>query len=309
MLCYSVGIIKKGVFLIDKAEKITKALKEKFEKEDTLSDLVYDYVNYPMTKDHWACTVKTGGWQFLPQLKRGFPCQNVVKDLAKELILVAKDVVADEPIKYPRTPHLPWSEGAAENDILLSNADMFEGMNVVVSEKMDGENTTITFDRVHARSTSSLDHSSRHWVKKLWSQMRFDIPPGMRIVGENLYAQHSIEYDKLPSFFLVFAVFEDRSCLSWSDTEEWCQLFGLKHVPVLYKGPWEKTAIMQCYTGQSKYSGLQEGYVVRNAGGFSFSQFSSNMAKFVRKSHVQTSEHWMMQKIVPNKTIIVNIPE
>lgn len=222
---------------------------------------------------------------------------------------IADMVAADVEVKYPRTPHLPWSEGASEDDIQLINAEMFEGKNVVVTEKLDGENTTMTFDRVHARSLDSRDHPSRHWVKSLWSQMCFDIPAGMRIVGENLYAKHSISYERLPSYFLVFAVFDGSTCLSWTETEEWCRLFGLHHVPVIYTGPWERTRIMQCYTGQSKCGGLQEGYVVRDMGRFSFGQFSSNVAKFVRKGHVQTSEHWMMQKIVPNGLIRVEIPD
>jgi hypothetical protein len=205
------------------------------------------------------------------------------------------------PVKYPRTPHLPFSEGASPDDIYLSNADMFKNMDVIVTEKMDGENCNISSDKIHARSTSSKDHPSRHWVKDLWSNIRYDIPKGMRIVGENLYAQHSIAYNKLPSYFLAFAIFEGNTCLSWPDTEEWCGLLGLKHVPVLYKGPWEETPIMQCYTGKSQCGGFQEGYVVRNAGSFPFSEFARNVAKFVRKGHVQTDEHWMAKPITPNQ--------
>jgi ATP-dependent RNA circularization protein (DNA/RNA ligase family) len=228
-------------------------------------------------------------------------------DLQRLTNIVAARYCSFEPVKYPRTPHLPWSEGASDDDILLDNAEMFEGKNVVVTEKMDGENTTMTFDKVHARSPDSRDHPSRHMVKSLWSQMRYDIPQGMRICGENLYAKHSIAYESLPAFFLVFAIFEGGSCLSWSETVDWCHLFGLKHVPVLYAGPWDKTPIMQCYTGMSKCGGIQEGYVTRNAGRFSYSAFSNNVAKVVRKGHVQTSEHWMMQKIVPNRLIRVEV--
>ena len=201
---------------------------------------------------------------------------------------------------------MPWSEGYTSDDILLDNYDMFEGMNVVVTEKMDGENTTMTFDKVHARSPDSKRHPSRDMVKTMWSQIRNDIPEGMRICGENLYAKHSIPYDELPSYFLVFAIFDGSRSLSWSETVEWCHLFGFKHVPVLYSGPWEKTKIMQCYTGQSKCGGLQEGYVVRNAGSFSYSAFSKNIAKFVRKGHVpEGGEHWMMKKLIPNKVVSV----
>jgi len=53
---------------------------------------------------------------------------------------IADMVAADVEVKYPRTPHLPWSEGASEDDIQLINAEMFEGKNVVVTEKLDGEN-------------------------------------------------------------------------------------------------------------------------------------------------------------------------
>lgn len=224
----------------------------------------------------------------------------------KELLRIAKDVLSEDSEetkkKYPRTPHLPWSEGATDDDIHIKNYDMFLGRDVVVTEKLDGENTTLSFDKVHARSTDSpMSHPSRSLVKSMWAQMRYDIPPNMRIVGENVYAKHSIAYDQLPAFFIVFAIFEGNTCLSWSDTMDWCQLFGFEHVPILYRGPWEESKIMQCYTKQSKCGGIQEGYVVRNEGSFSASQFHKNVAKFVRAGHVGTSDHWMLEKVIPNK--------
>lgn len=44
-------------------------------------------------------------------------------------------------IKYPRTFHLPWSLGATSDDKVLKNVDHFEGTCVVITEKMDGENS------------------------------------------------------------------------------------------------------------------------------------------------------------------------
>jgi hypothetical protein len=44
----------------------------------------------------------------------------------------------------------------------------------------------------------------------------------------------------------------------------------------------------------------QEGYVVRVARNFRFAEFSRVVAKYVRKGHVQTSEFWMNQPVVPN---------
>lgn len=70
-------------------------------------------------------------------------------------------------MKYPRTPHLPWSPGASVDDVRLEGLDGFEGEEVVVTEKLDGENTTLYRDGLHARSMDSAHHPSRTWVKAL----------------------------------------------------------------------------------------------------------------------------------------------
>jgi len=44
--------------------------------------------------------------------------------------------------KYPRTPHLPWSPGRFQEDVILADSTQFMRKTVVVTEKMDGENTT-----------------------------------------------------------------------------------------------------------------------------------------------------------------------
>ena len=238
-------------------------------------------------------------------------CEGIKMNIARELLRVARILSAagEEPVKYPRTPHLPWSPGFTEDDIVLERADMFEGKDVVITEKMDGENTTLYFDHIHARSTSSKSHPSRDWVKGMWSKMKHNIPQGMRVVGENIFATHSIEYDKLPTFFLVFAVFDGDTCLSWNETVDWCNLLDLQHVPVLYQGKWDKDKAIGCFSGKSCHGGSQEGYVVRNAGSFSYSAFKDNVAKWVRKGHVQEdSDHWMHKTVKPNK-MVVEIPE
>ena len=40
-------------------------------------------------------------------------------------------------IKYPRTPHLPWSLGRTSDDKVLSSVSHFLGENVVVTEKTE----------------------------------------------------------------------------------------------------------------------------------------------------------------------------
>lgn len=199
-------------------------------------------------------------------------------------------------VKYPRTYHLPWSEGATSDDKMLKDTSIFDGKIVVVSEKMDGENTTLTKHHIHARSLDSKDHPSRHWVKHFWSCIKHEIPDNFRICGENLYAKHSIHYTNLNSFFLVFNIWDGDTCLNWYDTCEYARMLGLCIVPQLYRGPYDEKIIKNI-----KLSSDMEGYVVRNVYEFKYDDFNSNVAKFVRANHVTTDEHWMNSPLVMNK--------
>ncbi len=197
-------------------------------------------------------------------------------------------------VKYPRTNHLPWSPGYHDDDRILSDLSHFEGKEIVVTEKMDGENTTMYRDHIHARSISSRGGEDRAWVKQLWSRIAHDIPEGWRICGENLWAEHSIKYagdTALPSYFMGFSVWNDRNvCLSWDETVEYFTLFDMIMVPVLYRGMWDEKLIRKI----DKHMNFEksEGYVVRTTEAFSYGQFKSNIAKFVREGHVQTTKHW-----------------
>jgi hypothetical protein len=203
--------------------------------------------------------------------------------------------------KYPRTPHLPWSEGATSDDRVLTSVDHFNGMEVVVTEKMDGENTTMYREGIHARSLDSAGHPSRNWVKSLWGGINTNIPVGWRVCGENLYAKHSIHYMDLASYFMVFSIWDDANeALGWDETVEWCDLIGLIDVSVIDR----VTFNVNSFTHGRLILPGSEGYVIRNAGRFHFDHFSVNVAKYVRPNHVQSDNHWMSKTVVPN--ILVN---
>lgn len=201
--------------------------------------------------------------------------------------------------KYPSTPHLPFSPGATESDIWCL-PEQFEGEEVVVTEKMDGENFTGYSDGYcHARSLDSRHHPSRSWAKNKWNEVYHNLPDGWRVAAENTYAEHSIRYENLPSYFLAFSIWNDENvCLSWEDTEEWCEIIGLEHVPVLYKGEFDLDKVIEIF--EDTDFDHHEGIVVRKAGSFHYDDFQSNIGKAVRPNHVQTDEHWMHQEVVPN---------
>lgn len=194
-------------------------------------------------------------------------------------------------MKYGRTPHLPWSPGKTKDDRHIKSLDAFG--TVVITEKMDGENSTIHRDGCFARSVDSKSHYSRDWLKQFAASFQYRLLPGERIIGENMYAMHSIYYDSLPSWFLGFAIIFNGNFLSWEDTLIRFTNLGITPVPQIYVGPFNLINFKQFY-----HRG--EGYVVRNASAFKESDMHINMAKYVRKDHVQTSNHWMHQSIVVN---------
>ena len=199
--------------------------------------------------------------------------------------------------KYPRTPHLPWSPGATSDDVVTQVPDAFLAGSVVVTEKFDGENTSMYRDGVHARSVDSKHHPSRNWVKRLQGAIGYQIPEGFRLCGENMFARHSIAYEDLASYFYVFSVWDDtNTCLSWEETKEWASLLGVDVVPTLYEGPWDEDRIR----GLTLDTDRVEGYVIRTARAFRYAEFSDHIAKWVRTGHVQTDEHWMHGPVVPN---------
>ncbi len=203
-------------------------------------------------------------------------------------------------VKYPRSMHLPWSLGKTKDDKTLKDCHHFEGKIVVVTEKMDGENTTIYKDYIHARSIDGRNHWSRSRVKTLQSRIGHELG-SYRLCGENLQAEHSIAYDSLEDYFYLFSVWSELNiCLSWKETQEWATLLELTTVPVLYHGLWDEKLIQGLFSDSKRDT--MEGYVVRIEDSFSYMDFSKSLAKFVRADHVNPdSDHWMFTATKENQ--------
>ena len=245
--------------------------------------------------DKWGNPILENGQRLKGEL---FFDESVQKILAEGKVL---DLFTTK-VKYPRTYHLPWSEGITDDDRVLKNLDNFKDKRVIVTRKMDGENSTLYSNYFHARSVDGRSHPSRDWVKNFWSTICGDIPEGWRICGENLYAKHSIHYENLESYLQGFSIWNDKNvCLGWDDTIEWFNLFGITAVPLLYDGVFDENLIKKLYDNKRDYD-IHEGYVVRLAQEFSYGDFRKSVGKFVRHSHVApNAHHWFGQKITPNK--------
>jgi hypothetical protein len=168
------------------------------------------------------------------------------------------------------------------------------GSEVVVTLKMDGENTTLYPDGyLHARSIDSVSNWTRDIAKKIHSQIAHDIPTGHRLCCENVYAKHSIHYPDgyLEGYLYLLSVWNDDTCLSYDDTLMYAELFSLPTPKQLYRGVYDESALKELAANLD--TAIEEGFVVRATRAFNYENFSSCVTKYVRAGHVQTDQHWL----------------
>lgn len=208
-------------------------------------------------------------------------------------------------VKYPRSWHCYFSEKLGRDDKIQENDDHFIGKQVVVSIKMDGENTTIYNDHIHARSlNSNIDSEDRRWIDALRkSKIENNIPDSYRICGENLFYKHTVYYDDLKSMFYVFSIWDNVVCLSWEETKLWCGLLDLEHVPIIYEGEYNREIIINEFNKYIKTNNNVEGFVVRLSDEFNINDFEKSLNKYVRNTFEIPDNHWKYSKKTLNKLI------
>jgi len=201
--------------------------------------------------------------------------------------------------KFPRIGHTIDSKSMQADDFVVN--PNFLHKNVVITEKLDGENTVMGNRYIHARSLDSGGAAWRTMVAAIHAKISSHIPETMRICGENMQGKHSIEYE-LDYPFYVFQVTDKQKVLSWDDTLVICECLELPAVPEIYRGEYHPDLIKLAYSlyQNNSLNDEIEGYVIRNVDEFNESDFDKNIAKWVRPNHVQTDEHWT-KNWTPNK--------
>ena len=244
------------------------------------------------TVDKWGNPVLKDGRRIKGEM---FHTEQVQKVLGKAGLL---DIFVQY-FKYPRTYHLPASPGASADDKILRSTSALQGQRVIVTRKMDGENTTLYQDYMHARSIDGRSHPSRNRVKQFHAMIRNDIPEGWRVCGENVTAVHSIRYENLKSPFLGFSIWDERNvCRPWDETIEWFELIGIEPVEVVYDGVFDEAHVIEL--SRELIASGEEGTVTRLANAISYQDFPASFCKFVRENHVRTDSHWMSQEVIEN---------
>lgn len=215
-------------------------------------------------------------------------------------------------MKYPRTYHFSFSPEIHSDDKRMNIKDEHNLLrdSYVISEKMDGGNMAMSVDYIHARSDSGQLDETFDFVKAnhYYAKKHF-FNEDYVYYGENMYAMHSIYYDALQDYFYLFGILNRKSntWLAYEDVvKESKRLefvmpreFGIRKNPHKFL----KNDFVSYL--EKNLEPNMEGYVIRNINSFHNDDFQKNVAKYVRKGHVQTDEHWS-KNWVPNKLTAYN---
>lgn len=201
--------------------------------------------------------------------------------------------------KYNKTYHLPWSNPSSD-DKIADDITCLIGREIVITEKLDGENTGMKNEGVYARSHGTFTTSA--WSREVRQlhlmKVKDNLDENTFIFGENMEGIHSIEYTNLDSYFYMFGIRDNLVWLSWDEIEEYSYLLGIPTVPVLFRGIVNsekelRDLVEGLVKNQSKLGGDIEGVVVRVSDRFDDDDFKKSLQKWVRKNHVKTiDKHW-----------------
>lgn len=225
-----------------------------------------------------------------------------------------KDIAPD----YPRIPHLVGVSNLYDDDI---EVDVEFGKDGYVQEKVDGANSGVSWmdgpilrNRKHILHKGYMkDTPAKKQFVPMWNwlhEREDDLKEIMKrwqgqvtVYGEWLLAKHSLEYNKLPDFFLAYDVWscEDNKFISPSKLKE---LF--KGTKITYITP-EKIRlntfgdIKEVLDRPSIYrNGIREGVVIKLPD--ATDAWIDSMFKVVR-ADFKRDDKWVEKNITKNKIL------
>ena len=220
----------------------------------------------------------------------------------------------DKFFKFPSTPHLAWlGEKPVRNDKVFSDEErnLFFNGRIVIEEKVDGTNIGISLDekgtlRVQSRG-HFLDRQSHKQFQALWpwlSQHQSDLIGALSdeliLFGEWCYAKHSINYTRLPDWFLAFDVYEIKTGIFWNTKKRNSLMnsLGLSEVPFVRDGEFSFPEVLGFLQESSLTDGPLEGIYLRKED----DEKIIARAKIVKPEFAENiGEHWSGKRLVRNQ--------
>lgn len=221
--------------------------------------------------------------------------------------------VAEELVKFPRTPHLFWlGADPPRGDKVLApgEATALLSRPAAVEEKVDGACMGFSVGeagemRVQSRGRY-LTRGERGQFQPLWSWLvpreeafRHSLGTALILFGEWCYARHTVRYDALPDWFAAFDVFDRQARRFWSRErrDELAARLDVATVPRLTSGPFSRRSLERLL-GQSRLgSEPMEGLYLRWDEG----PWLLARAKLVRSGWVPADDrHWSRRPLETN---------
>jgi len=218
--------------------------------------------------------------------------------------------------RFPHTPHLTWlGRAPPRGDKVMEphEASQLLAGQIVVEEKVDGANLGFsseggTLQAQNRGGYLDLDTPQgqwkplKRWLQPLRHELAEALTPDLMLFGEWCYAVHSIQYTRLPSYFLAFDVYDRAQGTFWSvdRRNELTRRLGIATVPELGRGRYTlgelKSLLAESRLADVPAEGL---YVRRESGGL-----LSSRAKLVRAEFVQAiEEHWSRRALRTNRLV------
>lgn len=223
--------------------------------------------------------------------------------------------------RFPHTPHIAWlGEGMPRDDKVLSDSEIADilAQPLRIEEKLDGANLGISM-----RDNGELRGQNRgqyllepfagqfsrlnSWLAQHHYALTDHLQSDWILFGEWCAARHSLGYDNLPDWFVVFDVYDRREQKFWSCERRnaLAEKIGLAVVPTLHQGKMTLDALKELLNSASSHyrQGTPEGIVMRHDS----TDWCEARAKLVRADFAQSiEEHWRSRAIEWNE---VHIPK
>lgn len=218
--------------------------------------------------------------------------------------------------RFPHTPHLAWlGPGTPRDDKVLATDEAVALLagEVAVEEKLDGANLgvslaedgTLRFQNrgqyLHPPFAGQFQRLGS-WIAAHEYALRSHMPPGLIVFGEWCAARHSVAYDRLPDWWVVFDVYNlaEQRFVSTARRDALAARLNLEVVREVSR---ERTTLADLTSRlraeRSRYrAGPIEGFVIRKE----TSDWLLARAKLVHPEFVQgIGEHWRRRRIEWNR--------
>ncbi|RST86483.1 DNA ligase [Aquibium carbonis] len=221
--------------------------------------------------------------------------------------------------RFPHTPHLAWlgkDKPRGDKVLLPHEIQDFLDSVVIVEEKVDGANLGISraddFEILLQNRGSYISMPYRgqfarlnSWLGERRESLEKVLEPKLILFGEWCAATHSLFYDRLPDWFLLFDVYcrEKKEFLTTIDRNTLAQKGGLSTVPEIARGHFalhQLTDLLLNVRSQFR-DGAIEGLVIRTED----ETGCIARAKLVRPDFSQAiQEHWSSRPLSWNRVAL-----